>query len=122
MNEGKAVHHRAHLVRLQMADEVPGGGGAQLRDFRQGFLHVVLAEVPQPSVERLAQAGGLNLLGRADQYNVGGVAARPGGGLLDSGGYRVDVFGNRGHGRRNGLPAGGLLVDYELLHEHDDEQ
>ena len=60
------------LVRLQVPDEVPRDGPADLGDLRARLLHPVLAERAQPGRDRLADAADVHRLRDADDQDVGG--------------------------------------------------
>ena len=84
----------SHLVRLQMADQVPPdlhvGRSVHLL---QGFLHLVLAEIALPGVVRLPDGLDRERLGHRDQPDVPGAPARPQGRVRDPLAHRREPFG-----------------------------
>ena len=66
-----------HLVRLQVTDEVPLHGPADLRDLVARFLHPVLAQSAEAGGDRGADAPHVDSLRHADQQHVLGAPTGP---------------------------------------------
>src|SRR5438552_2705094 len=77
------------LVRLQVADQVPGGVSDQLHLW-QRFLDSILAEDGQPGLHRLPASVPTKALGDGDDGDLVGVAARAGDALA----HRLQILGD----------------------------
>ena len=67
----------ARFVRLQVADQVPPNVHVgRRRDFLQGLLHAVFAEIALAGIERRANSVKGEVLGDGDEADVGGWPSR----------------------------------------------
>ncbi|MCK7488929.1 MAG: hypothetical protein MZU79_00755, partial [Anaerotruncus sp.] len=78
----------AHLVGLQMSDQMPARAGTHRRGFAEPLLDPVLPEVPQPQLHRRPHGGGINTLTYADQRDRRRITTDPKGGCPDPLAYR----------------------------------
>src|SRR5260370_31821554 len=89
MDELEAAGGLLHLVRLEVAYEMPSGSADDVH-LRHRFLDAVLAEDCQAGIDRLLRAVGAETLGHGDDRDVVGVAAGLGDALAD----RLEVRGD----------------------------
>lgn len=101
LNQHKLTGHEAGFVALKMPDKMPAQARkSQLRCgyFRQCFLNVVFAEVPNTGSVRFGNTHGGHCFGDSHQRDVGGVAS---GAFCSAGDLRPDSSNVRSNVRSN---------------------
>ena len=88
----------AHLIRLQMPDEMPAQPTRQFRNLHERLLHAALPEEFLARLRNLAdQSCGMGL-GDRHKLHVGGITASPCGRRGDAGADDLEIFSRSRHG------------------------
>src|SRR4029077_2564528 len=102
----------AHLVGLQVADQMPRNWPADLAHLVARLLDPILTERRHPRVDRLPDPRHLHGLRDTDQQHVRGTPTRTLRGPGDPFTYPIEIGANIAHGRVN-LTGGGLAAEGE---------